>query len=147
MSAECLESPGLLLLHLQAGNWLCHLPKAWRGLQEQDCLVQMRLRALSVSPLRSSREKPSRVLSCLTPPRRVKETSLHVRSCHGALLQCGGGVCKKRCMRGSAGGRGLFPPRAALCRQPGRSTERLLAEASRQIEKQPHAGTFYVHLL
>lgn len=102
MSAECLESPGLLLL--QAGNWLCHLPKAWRGLQEPDCLVQMRLRALSVSPLRSSREKPSRVLSCLTPPRCVKETSLHVRSCHRALLQCGGGVCKKRRMRGSAGG-------------------------------------------
>lgn len=104
MSAECLESPGLLLLHLQSGSWLCHLPKARRSLQEQDCLVQMHLRALSVSPLCSLREKPSRIWSCLTPPRYVKETSLHVRSCHRALLQCGGGFCRKRWMRASAGG-------------------------------------------
>lgn len=42
--------------------------------------------------------------------------------------------------------RGLFPPHAALCHQPGRSTEQLLAEASGQIEKQPHAGTFYMSI-
>lgn len=83
---------------------------------------------------------------CLTPPRCVTETTLQVCSCHRALLQCGGGVHKKRRTRGSAGG-GLFLLRAALCRQPGRSIERRLAEAGGQIEKQPHAGTFYVHLL
>lgn len=39
-----------------------------------------------------------------TPPRHMKETSLHVCSCRRALLQCGGAVCKKRRTRGSAGG-------------------------------------------
>ena len=59
MFAECLESPGLLLVHLQAGNWFCHLPEAWRGLQEGDCLVQRHPRALSVFSSHSLREKPS----------------------------------------------------------------------------------------
>lgn len=73
-------------------------------------------------------------------------TSLQVRSCHRALLQSGGGVCKKRGMGGMCG-RGLSLPRAALCRQPGRSGERRLAEASGQAGKQPRAGAFYGHLL
>lgn len=48
---------------------------------------------------------------------------------------------------GDLGGGVAFQPGVALCWQLGRSTERLHAEASRQNEKLPHAGTFSVHLL
>lgn len=103
MSAECLESPGMLLLHLQAGNWFCHLPEAWGGLQEQDCQVQMHLRALLASPLHSSKEKPNCRQSRLMPPCHVKETSLCVWGCCGAFPQCGNDPRKKRWTQGSAG--------------------------------------------
>ena len=86
------------------GSCFCCLLEAWRGLQEQDRLVQMRLRAPLLSLLRRWREKPSRVWSCLTPYRRAKETSPHVRKCHGALPRCGAGACRKGWMQGSAGG-------------------------------------------
>lgn len=147
MSAKCLKSSALILLHLQTGNWFCHLPEAWRDLQEQDYPVQTFWKALSVSSWHSSREKPSHLQSYTTPPDPVKETSLHVPSCHRAPQQSAGGVCKKRWMWGSGRGRVAFQPGVALCWQLGRSTERLHAEASRQNEKLPHAGTFSVHLL
>lgn len=104
MSAECLKGSGLILLHLQTGNWFCHLPEARRDLQEQDYPVQMFWKALSVSPWRSSREKPSHMQSDVTPPHPEKESSLHVPSCCRALQQCAGGVCKKRWMQGSGMG-------------------------------------------
>lgn len=44
--------------------------------------------------------------------RSVKETSLHVHSCHRAPQQCAAGVRKKRWMLGSGGGGGGVP---ALC--------------------------------
>lgn len=111
MSAECLKGSGLILLHLQTGNWFCHLPEARRDLQEQDYPVQMFWKALSVSPWRSSREKPSHMQSDVTPPHPEKESSLHVPSCCRALQQCAGGVCKKRWMQGSGMGGALL----ALC--------------------------------
>lgn len=110
-----------------------HLPGARGGLCEQDCLVQMHPRALSVSPLCSLRR--SQVPS--SSPYCVKGTSLHVWSCCRALLQCGSSICKKRWTWRSAAGGWLFLPHPALCCQPGRSTEWRLAEASRQIEMQP----------
>lgn len=146
MSAVCLESPGLLLLHLQAGNWFLHLPKAWRGLQERDCLVQMHPRTRSVSPLCSSREKPRHVWSYPSSPRHVKETSLHVCSCRRALLQCGDAVCKKRRTRGSAGGD--YSRLAQLCviSLEGALSGFLLRPDGR-LKSSPARGPFSVHLL
>lgn len=78
----------------------------------------------------------------------LREGNLPAHFAAAAGLSCNMAVLSVR-NDGSVGicGRGLFLPHAALCRQPGRSTEWLLVEASRQIEKQPHAGDFSVHLL
>lgn len=129
-------------------DWKLVLPSAW-GMERPPGAGLPSPNVLEGSfgfPWCSSRKKPSLMQSDVTPPQPVKETSLHVHSCHRALQQCAGGVCKKRWMQGSVGGR-VFWPCAALCCQLGRSTERLRAEASGQNEKLPHAGTFYVHLL
>lgn len=91
-------------------------------------------------------EKPNHTQSDVTPPHPVKETSLHVPSCHRAPQQCAGAVYKRRWMQGSGGGL-VFQACAALCWQLGKNAEQLHAEASRQNEKLPHAGTFSVHLL
>lgn len=55
-------------------------------------------------PQRSSMEKPNHTQSDVTPPHPVKETSLHVPSCHRAPQQCAGAVYKRRWMQGSGGG-------------------------------------------
>lgn len=54
-------------------------------------------------PRCSSREKPNHMQSDIAAPHPVKETSLHVHSCHRAPQQCAAGVCKKRWMLGSGG--------------------------------------------
>lgn len=141
MSAECLESPGLLLLHLQAGNGFYHLLKAWRGLQEPDCPVQMHRRALSVSPSHSSREKPSCMWSHLTPPHCMKETSLHIRSCCRALLQHGGVVRKKRWMWVSVGGGYSCLVQLCVVSLEGALSGFLLRPAGR-LKSSPMQGTF-----
>lgn len=103
MSAEYLESPGLLLLHLQAGNWfsicLRHGEAARSRIAWSKCIQGLS----QFPPCAVWGEAKSHAIPS-SSPHCVKETSLHVCSCCRALLQCGGSVCKKRWMWGSAGG-------------------------------------------
>lgn len=94
-------------------DWKLVLPSAW-GMERPPGAGLPSPNVLEGSfgfPWCSSRKKPSLMQSDVTPPQPVKETSLHVHSCHRALQQCAGGVCKKRWMQGSVGGGGIL----ALC--------------------------------